>query len=340
MPAPWLPRTAIPVAILLTVTFFMAPAGGLAQLTVLALAALAAPSLLAVRLAREGLLGSRPWVLLVAGAGLYGVASPFWGVLPVVTGRTLPFPSVVDAVYFVSYALSGAFLVSLLIRQHRHGIRGRRGAAIALLDAGVVAVAVIAALWPSTIGPNLADPYVAGLSLLVSAGYPLVSAMLVGLVVRVALGSTWTPQLWLLLVWAGGAYRRHRLRLPHRHRPVHLQPPHLGGMADVLHRPGSAGAAPWPATPDRRGQPRDPAAVAGVAATRIQHELAEPLVICNESQTVAASIGIVEADERQHHPNELLRQADTAMYAAKAAGGGRHMTYEPGMDGYDYVSLS
>lgn len=64
-------------------------------------------------------------------------------------------------------------------------------------------------------------------------------------------------------------------------------------------------------------------------AERIHRELAVPLMVGDEPQRIALSIGIAQATGQGC--DELLREADTAMYAAKAAGKGRHETYVPGI---------
>jgi diguanylate cyclase len=201
----WWPLGAVGVATMVAVVFFSLSAGGLAQTTLFVLVAFAAPVLLAVRLAREQLLGSRLWVLLWLGAGLYALATPFWGLLPIVTGRELPFPSPLDAVYFASYTLSAAFLMSLLRHRHRRTEEAGRGAAVALLEAGIFAIALLAILWPGLISPNLTDPDIGPLAQSVAVGYPLLTAVLFGLVVRLAISArSWTAELSLLLLWAGG----------------------------------------------------------------------------------------------------------------------------------------
>lgn len=66
-------------------------------------------------------------------------------------------------------------------------------------------------------------------------------------------------------------------------------------------------------------------------AARILARLARPLEI--ESQVVSAlgSIGIALSGDHGNTPEELLRNADLAMYLAKARGKNRHELYEPGM---------
>ncbi len=66
------------------------------------------------------------------------------------------------------------------------------------------------------------------------------------------------------------------------------------------------------------------------AATRVLAALGESAIIENREVSVSASIGIVMGDVGGD-ADALLRQADTAMYAAKAAGKNRYLLYQPHM---------
>jgi diguanylate cyclase len=198
----WLPVLVVAAAI--GATFFLLPTGSPAQSGLFVTTALGAVALVARRLVREGLWRTRPWELLLAGTGLYALATPFWGLLPTVTGRQLPFPSPLDAMYFVSYALSAAFLLSLLHQRYRGTSDADHEVAVALVDAAIVSVATMALLWPALIGPSLRDPTITGMAQVVALGYPLLTALLVGLAAAVALsGGRWTPVKGLLLLWVG-----------------------------------------------------------------------------------------------------------------------------------------
>jgi len=56
-------------------------------------------------------------------------------------------------------------------------------------------------------------------------------------------------------------------------------------------------------------------------AERITEELRKPFLIEERDLYVLASIGISLGDARTHDPDDLLREADTAMYRAKDEGG-------------------
>ncbi len=74
-------------------------------------------------------------------------------------------------------------------------------------------------------------------------------------------------------------------------------------------------------------QPGDAAALAG----RIRLALAEPFLLDGQELFVSSSIGIALGSGDYHAPADLLRDADTAMYAAKKAGRNAHIVFEPGM---------
>jgi diguanylate cyclase (GGDEF)-like protein len=65
-----------------------------------------------------------------------------------------------------------------------------------------------------------------------------------------------------------------------------------------------------------------------VAAERLLAALAEPF----DGTRITASVGIATGAAGQHDAAELLRHADVAMYAAKAAGKGRSAVFEPEME--------
>jgi predicted signal transduction protein with EAL and GGDEF domain len=68
-----------------------------------------------------------------------------------------------------------------------------------------------------------------------------------------------------------------------------------------------------------------------VAAERILRELRRPFQLGGRAVVVGGSIGIAVADERGMVAEELLIQADAAMYAAKRAGKCTFAVFEPRM---------
>ena len=66
-------------------------------------------------------------------------------------------------------------------------------------------------------------------------------------------------------------------------------------------------------------------------AERIHASLAAPFVVDGCEVVMSASIGIVVGGVAYQRPEELLRDADTAMYRAKALGRGRHQLFDEAM---------
>jgi len=66
-------------------------------------------------------------------------------------------------------------------------------------------------------------------------------------------------------------------------------------------------------------------------AERIHEELRKPFKIAGETFVVTASIGISVNTDESKEPKDLLLDADTAMYQAKAAGHGRYRVCDSGM---------
>jgi diguanylate cyclase (GGDEF)-like protein/PAS domain S-box-containing protein len=67
------------------------------------------------------------------------------------------------------------------------------------------------------------------------------------------------------------------------------------------------------------------------AAERIQRELAPPLNLNGQEVFVSASIGIAISLSHDDLPEDLLRNADTAMYRAKKQGRGRFQLFDEGV---------
>ncbi|MEJ2246972.1 MAG: EAL domain-containing protein [Acidobacteriota bacterium] len=66
-------------------------------------------------------------------------------------------------------------------------------------------------------------------------------------------------------------------------------------------------------------------------AERISNELSEPFIVNNQELIPTASIGIAMYNQGYQTPDELLRDADTAMYSAKALGKGRYEIFDSNM---------
>jgi predicted signal transduction protein with EAL and GGDEF domain len=73
-------------------------------------------------------------------------------------------------------------------------------------------------------------------------------------------------------------------------------------------------------------------------AARIKEVFARPVVIGGNDVVVTASIGIAVGD-RTTEADDLVNQADAAMYRAKERGGNRHEIYDPSMRGPGMLHL-
>jgi diguanylate cyclase (GGDEF)-like protein/PAS domain S-box-containing protein len=78
---------------------------------------------------------------------------------------------------------------------------------------------------------------------------------------------------------------------------------------------------------DEIKQPAD----ANLAAERINKELAAPFVVGGKEVFTSASIGIALSNPSYQHPEEIMRDADTAMYRAKALGKSRYEVFDADM---------
>ena len=66
-------------------------------------------------------------------------------------------------------------------------------------------------------------------------------------------------------------------------------------------------------------------------ADRLLAALEEPFILESSAVSIHASIGVAAAASRSTSGEDLMRNADVAMYAAKASGKGRVVLFEPGM---------
>ena len=82
----------------------------------------------------------------------------------------------------------------------------------------------------------------------------------------------------------------------------------------------------------------DPPA-AGRVAERVQRELAVPFEVNGQEVFTSASIGIALGGSPSMRPEDLLRDADTAMYRAKALGVSRHAVFDITMHDHAVATL-
>jgi diguanylate cyclase len=67
-------------------------------------------------------------------------------------------------------------------------------------------------------------------------------------------------------------------------------------------------------------------------ARRIVDRIAEPFTIGDRSVNVGSSVGVAFVDKSALSPNDVLKNADTAMYRAKLSGKGRVAVFDSGMN--------
>jgi diguanylate cyclase (GGDEF)-like protein/PAS domain S-box-containing protein len=72
-------------------------------------------------------------------------------------------------------------------------------------------------------------------------------------------------------------------------------------------------------------------AEAAHVAQRIQRQLKSPLTLAGQELFVTASLGIAMSRSGYERPEDVLRDADIAMYRAKNRGGARHEIFDPAM---------
>ena len=72
--------------------------------------------------------------------------------------------------------------------------------------------------------------------------------------------------------------------------------------------------------------------VAAAVADRVLNALRQPFVIEGEEISTHASVGVASTTDPRTRPQDLLRQSDLAMYAAKNRGKNRSVTYDPSLE--------
>jgi diguanylate cyclase (GGDEF)-like protein len=68
-----------------------------------------------------------------------------------------------------------------------------------------------------------------------------------------------------------------------------------------------------------------------IVAERLQKALSKPYILDGNEVISTASIGIVISDGNYERPDDILRDADTAMYQAKSSGKDRHVVFDEHM---------
>ncbi len=193
---------ALAVGAAATAGYVVAPTGSRVQTLLGSVPFVLAVVLIAARLMLSPSEVRRPLRLLLAGATTYLTAAFFWYVLPVHAGVVLPFPSLIDAVFFAAYTLYAAFLVLVLRRRpQERGLQAR----LAVIDAAILTLAVSGVLWVGVVEPQV-SPQLPTLPGTVALAYPAVQLVLVALTAWLALSDRLAhgSVAMLLFAWIGG----------------------------------------------------------------------------------------------------------------------------------------
>jgi signal transduction histidine kinase len=200
---PW--QVVAGATVTLVAVYFALPAGGAVQTAYHDGIAIVATAILVVRLVRERLATTEPWIWLLLAVGLYAGVSPLWGTIPALTGRELPFATWIDGVYFVSYLFAGAFLLCLVRLRHRDVPGIRHASLVAALEALILAIAITAVVWPIQRATLSVDAALTTPEQAIALGYLLLPAALLGLALRLTTADLRGSVVhWLVLVWIGG----------------------------------------------------------------------------------------------------------------------------------------
>lgn len=78
-------------------------------------------------------------------------------------------------------------------------------------------------------------------------------------------------------------------------------------------------------------RPQEHRSVMEGAATSIVARFSEPLAVDGRAIDLSASVGIVTVTDEYDDVDTIIQNADTALYSAKRAGGGRHVLFKPQM---------
>jgi diguanylate cyclase (GGDEF)-like protein/PAS domain S-box-containing protein len=135
-----------------------------------------------------------PWYLFAIGQALFVTGDALAYNYERIFGSALPFPSIADPFYLAFYPLLVAGML-LLIRE-RSEARDRAS----LIDALIVTVAVAALSWIYLMAPYAHDHTLTLLTKLTSIAYPMMDILVLGVLLRMAVGSTRRSRAFWLLV--------------------------------------------------------------------------------------------------------------------------------------------
>ena len=173
--------------------YYLLPQAGVAQAVVLSVVNAAAAVAAFVAAVRSVGLSRVVWVSLGVGLMFSTLANiPYYG-YPLLTGRPVPFPCPVDALWLLTYP---CFVVALwaLAKQRRGDDYGGN-----LLDAVIIVGGGGALMWVLVLGPVVHSSGLAPLAHVVSVLYPLMDLVVFAMLVRLLVGSRHSGSIQLLV---------------------------------------------------------------------------------------------------------------------------------------------
>jgi diguanylate cyclase (GGDEF)-like protein len=174
--------------------YYVLPRGGAAQAFVLCLVN-ATGAVAAYRAAaRSRALIRLVWISLGASMTLSTVANIPYYAFPLITGRSLPFPSAVDAFWLLTYPCFVAALFALVYQRRGDDKAGNA------LDAMILVVGGSTLMWEFILGPAVHSTGLPRLAHLVSTLYPTMDLIVFAMLIRLLVASGRNGSMRLLLV--------------------------------------------------------------------------------------------------------------------------------------------
>ncbi|MDQ1746963.1 MAG: diguanylate cyclase [Frankiaceae bacterium] len=191
------PRWTICLALGLTVIgiYYLLPTAGVGQAVVLTLMNVAAATC-ALTVSRKARGRARTiWLFLGIASALAVAANTPYYAAPLITGHALPFPSVVDGFWLLTYP---CFLVALHVMTKVQRRESRLGNA---LDTTILVVCGTSLMSEFVLVPLVGAAGIPLLAHVVAATYPIMDILVFAMLVRVAVAVSWrSPAVRLLLV--------------------------------------------------------------------------------------------------------------------------------------------
>ncbi|HZC53114.1 MAG TPA: EAL domain-containing protein [Mycobacterium sp.] len=174
--------------------YYVLPQAGVGQAVVISLVAATGAVAALIAACRGRGLTRVVWACLGVGMSLSTMANaPYYG-FPLITGRFLPFPSPVDAVWLSTYPCFVAALVALARQRRGDDQRGN------LLDALILFAGGGTVMWVYMLYPAVSSGGLAPLAHLVTGLYPTMDLVVFAMLVRLLVGARRNTAMTLLVV--------------------------------------------------------------------------------------------------------------------------------------------